>query len=93
MVEEGVKLPCVAVHEGAEAGQGGRDSGGCLGAGQVHGGLAELRGQEVACQVVTGSWAWCWCPILGLDTGHLWRGKRPKWGEREVSKRGLKPDL
>src|SRR3712207_7483509 len=45
LVEEGVKLPCVPIHEGAEAGQGG---GGRLGAGQVHGWLAELRAQGVA---------------------------------------------
>ena len=87
LVEKGVKLPCVAVHEGAEAGQGSGDSGGRLRAGQVHGGLAELGGQGVACQVVTGSWAWCWCPILGLDTGHLWRRKRPKSGEAGESAR------
>lgn len=80
LVEEGVKLPCVAVHEGAEAGQGSRESGGRLGAGQVHGGLAELGGQEVACQVVTGSWA----PVLVSHTGLGYRASL----EREETKVG-----
>lgn len=39
--------------------------------------------------MVTGSWVGCWCPILGLMQG-ISGGKRPKLGEGEVSKRGLK---
>lgn len=33
--------------------------------------------------MVTRSWAGCWCSILSLDTGHLWRGRRSKGGREK----------